>query len=125
MPALGSYKKKCLIVIYTSSLKLFFSEIKAFAFNLSHKALSLFLLINKALVAMQSDNQALFETILTVSKLLVLKPVFGLKIWLYFLVGSNMVPLALEVATALFVNLITVLIPSELWISIFHGLLLS
>ena len=80
MPALGSYKKKCLIVIYTSSLKLCFSEIKAFAFNLSHKAFSLFLLINKALVAMQSDNQALFETILTVAKLLVLKPVFGLKI---------------------------------------------
>ena len=80
MPALGSYEKKCLIVIYTSSLKLFFSEIKAFAFNLSHKNFSLFVLSNKALVAMQSDSQALFETILTVSKLLVLKPVFGLKI---------------------------------------------
>ena len=80
MSALGSYKKKCLIVIYTSSLKWFFSEIKAFAFNLSHKTFSLFVLSNKALVAMQSDSHALFEIILTVSKLLVLKPVFGLKI---------------------------------------------
>jgi len=80
MPTISSNKKKCLIVIYTSSLKLFFSVIKAFAFNLSHKAFSLFLLINKALVAMQSDSQALFDIILTVSKLLVLKPVFGLKI---------------------------------------------
>ena len=122
MPATSCYKKKSLIIIYISSLKLVFSEIKALAFNLSHKTFSLFLLSNKALVAIQSDSQALFEIILTVSKLLVLKPVFGLKIWLYFLVGSNIVPLALEVATALFVNLTTVLIPSELWISIFHGL---
>ena len=125
MSTISGYKKKCLIIIYTSSLKLFFSDIKAFAFNLLHKAFSLSLFINKALVAMQSDSQALFEIILTVLKLLVLKPVFGLNIWLYFLVGSNIVPLALEVATALFVNLITVLMPSELWISIFHGLLLS
>ncbi len=80
MSAISGYKKKRLIIIYTSSLKLFFSEIKAFAFNLLHKAFSLFLLINKALVAMQSDSQALFEIILTVLKLLVLKPVFGLNI---------------------------------------------
>ena len=32
MPTISSNKKKCLIVIYTSSLKLFFSVIKAFAF---------------------------------------------------------------------------------------------
>ena len=72
MPAISGYKKKSLIIIYISSLKLVFSEIKALAFNLSHKTFSLFLLSNKALVAIQSDSQALFEIILTVSKLLVL-----------------------------------------------------
>ena len=80
MPAISSFKKKRIVIIYVSSLKLVLSAIIAFALYLSHKTFSLFLLSNKALVAKQSDSHALFEIILTVSKLLVLKPVFGLKI---------------------------------------------